>query len=1096
MPQIQSEIGNSYLERKENTPNDALTRLMNDPEIPAQGVSPASPNEAKFEEVPFEGKYPNLYGMYGAAKEIGKSMLPWVKYIDPEEREKFSQLSVQQQTRDLLLEDLNFALLGRWKPIEQAVKTIGGAALETFLPKTYAALVKPRTISGVVKSVMPEVKPDVLPAVTPAEVPTLKQALTSEEIIKPPSPLPEVGAKEATPKAVGGVGKYTKISEAIRAAEATGNKDKYFIRFDTKDYAIGDTLPKSRKWAEDGPTEKILSGTSAIDPRYPFKKQFGVSGADLTSYEGNVYLVKGKISRRGHDEGEVILKDPVVLEKLPAPSPLPEAGVKGGGAVPPPDIPVIESDDVFSQIKKLADNWDAIIDTQRRGARPHELARAEGELLGMTPADARAISPGTAMNDSQAAALIGTVNKVATKVQAAAVKAIETGSPADMKTFLKKFLALGEVDPARWGVRTEAGRSLSIMNEPISGINQYLDQFSNALKASETMTPERLAKMVSELKDAGALAKLSVKAAKAGPVDMIMETWINGLLSGPVTHSANISGNILTMILQPAVRLGAAISGKTLPGEAAIPMGESAHMLYGMVMGIKDAFRMAGKSFMTGKPEHGAATKLDWRKAITGENMGFSEGSDIARAVDLLGETVRLPGRALMAEDEFFKSVATRMEIHARAYREGIANGFEREDLASFIAEETRNPSGEIKNAAQEFAKYVTYQKDLGEAGKAFQNFVSSHPSLKVIFPFVRTPINIFKFAGEMTPLAPFSSAIRSDIAAGGAKRDLALSKIALGTSMMTAVASYVAEGKITGGGPSNPVMRAALMRTGWQPYSIKIGDKYYQYGRLEPLATILGVAASGVEIAGEIENDDIDYEKIPSAIMMAISKNVVNKTFLQGIANLVSAIEDPDRYGSRYIQNLAGSTVPAMSAQITRSIDKDMKSVNSIIDTVKSRVPGWSKDLPLRLDLWGEPLELDTWGPMILSPVRKTTAKESQADQEIWRNKVPISMPSKHINGVELTPQEYNRFVELAGRDAKATNGLGAKEAIETMISSSNYDRQSDGPDGGKALMLKTQIYLYRELAKKMLLEEYPDLKDKMRAKLQDKQAAMMPNF
>ena len=49
---------------------------------------------------PFGAKHPNLYGIYGAGKEVGKQILPYIKYIDPEERQKFLKLSQQHQTRE------------------------------------------------------------------------------------------------------------------------------------------------------------------------------------------------------------------------------------------------------------------------------------------------------------------------------------------------------------------------------------------------------------------------------------------------------------------------------------------------------------------------------------------------------------------------------------------------------------------------------------------------------------------------------------------------------------------------------------------------------------------------------------------------------------------------------------------------------------------------------------------------------------------------------------------------------------------------------------------------------------------------------------
>jgi hypothetical protein len=1105
MPEINNDIGSSYQERRDNTPNAALQRLMAEPPTDAAGKPQVTPG--KQEELPFMAKHPNLYGMYGAAKEVGKSLLPWVKYIDPEEREKFSQLSTEQQTRDLLMEDLNFALLGRWKPIESAVKSIGGAALETFMPKTYARLIAPIGKKGVAAAPKEAIPPAEAP---PIETPPVKAGEVSPkaEIVEPGATL---GGNQPLTLYHGTNADFATFDNSLQYSR--GQMGMHLGDKEAAGNIFGDTPPKRiipievdiknplrledlGAWqgadVVEMVNEKIGSKLPLSAPDSAIREAIKKAG-----YDGVVYENKFESSIDGVASDSYIAFSPKQI-KL-SPSPLPEAGAKSGGNVPPVtpiDIPVIDSDDAFKQVQKLADEWDNIIETQRRGTRTHLQARQEGALLGMTPDDAKAITPGTAMNDGQASALIDVVNGVANEVHGLAKKAVETGTPEDMQSFLKKFLALGEVDPARWGVRTEGGRTLSVMNEPISGINQYLDQFSNALQASGTMTPERLAKMVSDLKDVGSLAKIAGKAAKQGPVDMLMEVWINGLLSGPVSHAANISGNTLTMLLQPATRFGAAVSGAVLPGEQAVPFGESAHMLYGMVMGLKDAFRLSGKALIEGKPTRGDATKLDWKAAITGENMGFSEGSDIGRAIDLLGETVRLPGRALMAEDEFFKAIAYRMELHARAYREGVANGFEREDLTRFIAEETRNPSKEISNAAEEFAKYVTYQKDLGQTGQALQALVATHPTLKIILPFVRTPANIFKFAGEMTPLAPFSNAVRQDIAAGGAKRDLALSKIALGTSMMTVVASYVAEGKITGAGPSDPELKAALLRTGWQPNAIKIGKNYYQYGRLEPISTLLGIAASSAEIAGQVDTGDIEYDKLPSAVIMAISKNVVDKTFLQGVTKIIEAIEDPDRYGKRYIRGMAGTVVPALSAQAARSMDKDIKAVNSVMDSVKSRIPGFSKDILSRLDLWGEPIKIDTWGPMIVSPVRKSEIKESPADSEIVNNKVQITMPDRHINGVELTPKEYNRFVELAGRDAKGPQGMGAKEAVETLIQSPNYQRQSEGPDGGRALMLKTTIYAYREMARKMMLQESPELAEKVMEGLQKKQQSMTAQY
>ena len=74
------------------------------------------------------------------------------------------------------------------------------------------------------------------------------------------------------------------------------------------------------------------------------------------------------------------------------------------------------------------------------------------------------------------------------------------------------------------------------------------------------------------------------------------------------------------------------------------------------------------------------------------------------------------------------------------------------------------------------------------------------------------------------------------------ARRDLALGKLIAGSMAMAVSADLVMSGSITGAGPTNPKMRNIMRATGWQPYSIKVGDKYYAYNRLDPVGALLGL--------------------------------------------------------------------------------------------------------------------------------------------------------------------------------------------------------------------------------------------------------------
>ena len=91
--------------------------------------------------------------------------------------------------------------------------------------------------------------------------------------------------------------------------------------------------------------------------------------------------------------------------------------------------------------------------------------------------------------------------------------------------------------------------------------------------------------------------------------------------------------------------------------------------------------------------------------------------------------------------------------------------------------------------------------------------------------------------------------------------------------------------GIVTGRGPSDRRERQAMERGGWQPYSIKVGDRYFAYNRLDPIGMSLGLSADMVEILANMDDDealgDAEVERTQAAIVMSIANNVMNKTYM-----------------------------------------------------------------------------------------------------------------------------------------------------------------------------------------------------------------------
>lgn len=761
-------------------------------------------------------------------------------------------------------------------------------------------------------------------------------------------------------------------------------------------------------------------------------------------------------------------------------------------------------DDIKDAIGKTAKMYAGRIEEARRGVKTNVATRELADNLGMTVDTLLQRRSGQAFNAEEALGarrllVASGENLMASSKKASAANAGDVDKFA-FRRMLSVHLAIQEQVS---GMTAEAGRSLQQFRIMASGAAGQAKAIKEALELADGKVPtEQLALMVSKLDRPEALNTFARQASKATTTDMLLEAWLNGLLSGPQTHVVNTLSNSLYAFWQIPERALAA-QFRQLSGGDGVAVGEATAQVYGAVKGMRDGLTLAWDAVKKGEPSDAMAKiELAKHRAITKEALEVS--GSLGRAVDLLGETVRLPGRFLMAEDEFFKSVGYRMELHALAFRQASSEGLTGEKAAKRIAGIIANPPEHISLAAMDAGRYQTFTKSLGPTGSTFQALMNKAPALRVVFPFVRTPINIMKGAGERTPLAFMSKAIRADIAAGGARRDLALAKISLGSMVMATVADFAASGQITGGGPTNPHLRAAKIRQGWRPYSVLIDGTYYAYNRADPLGTVFGVAADMTDMMGQLPQNEAD--DAAAALVMAISNNVINKTWMESLSQAVALFNQVSPEvgtvkGEAYIKNLLGTAVPSLFAQIERAVDPTVRDTHSgdlmggVLNQIKSRVPGWSNDLPPVRNFWGEPVELKGGlGPDIMSPIYTSEIVTSPVDEEIERLQLPLAIPGRLLApGVELSPQEYDRYIELFGHAAEnPATGAGLKATLETVIATPQYRHASDGPDGGKARILSEYVHVFKLLAKTQLLMENPDLAALVKVTA-DEQAALL---
>lgn len=624
------------------------------------------------------------------------------------------------------------------------------------------------------------------------------------------------------------------------------------------------------------------------------------------------------------------------------------------------------------------------------------------------------------------------------------------------------------------------------------------------------------------------------------------EYWINAILSSPKTHAINMSSNAIMTLITPMEMI---IGGSIRMNGSVIREGIDTYI--GLYKYAMDSFRLLGHSVKENKNYLDETTKIDLptKEAIGG----------------VTGKIVRTPSRLLGAEDEFFKQINYRAKLYARAMQlTRVKLGDGKIKKAEFAEEvetifATGFEKGDVKfgkgtnDYALAYAQDNTFTRGLSDkikpqdGGKAFkrsslgsivQDTTNSHPALKQILPFVRTPVNILRTTWERTPLLNLAQREYREKIFNGLPHEKAQAwgKMAVGSVLYTTAVGLAVGGKISGGGSRDYQIRKQQIDAGWRPYSYKNSDgEWISYERLDPWGMFLGLTADFAELRHFISDEDADklaysmkaleMQKlfpdgmsseemsdeiletlnpdfdVPQYLFQGIAsagKNVVNKTYLKGISEILEAIQTGDTNNSRllkYTQNKLGSFVPNIMKKMLN--DPYYRELNGVMDGLKAGIPYFNETLEPKYDYKGEKSErTGTFLDNLANPFSTFKDEELLLEDEIARLNVRFPPPDSKMGGngnIEMKDfknsegksafLEYNELIgtlKLGNNFESTTIKSEAKtlrQKLEETIQSDAYQNLEDTVSfdnqsykGGKVAMLQNIISNYRKQAKKEL--------------------------
>lgn len=725
----------------------------------------------------------------------------------------------------------------------------------------------------------------------------------------------------------------------------------------------------------------------------------------------------------------------------------------------------LESPQDIGQALKIAENVAGGFDAAKRGKISFAETQALAQDLGMTADDLLARRKGQAFSAEEAYAARAILAKSSNELvnMAKRLRSIgeDPGSEA-LASFRKALVRHAAIQEQVSGMTAEAGRALSAFRMAADSRDvpgRVLEGLANSGGSARRL--KEAADAIIDLEaDPTNLNRFIEKASKPKFSDRAQEIWYNYLLSGPQTHAVNILSNTMTalgQIPEHAIAAGVGATRRAISREATdrVLFSELGARTLGLMQGTKEGLRQFARAFRTGESAD-FVTKMEQQtqKAVPG----------------MMGEILRVPTRLLTAEDELFKAMARRMELSGLAVRQAAKEGRTGQEGKDRIAELLANPTDEMMEKALDYGRYLTFQRPLGDGlAGGLSRITQNQPMFKAVLPFIRTPTNLIKFTAERSPLAPMVKEWRRDFAAGGARRDLAIAKVMVGSGMGATIAELASKGIVTGSPPSDDNQRRLMMANGWQPYSIKIGDQYYSYRRLDPFAMTFGTAADLATMGNGMT--DKQREKGAALWTASVVANLASRTWLSGVTDALEALQDPERYSGNFIKRLIGSaTVPTGSAQIARTIDPTMRETPDIPTYMSSRMPGHSDELFPKRDVWGQPIVAEGGvGPDILSPIWTTTDRKDPITEEALRVGATITPPKKG----DLTGEQFDKLQPVIG--------TLARKWIGELIGSPEYkamDRETQADEIGDVMEAARKEAKAHVLGGEPLDDERPEKK------------------
>ncbi|WP_038164968.1 hypothetical protein [Verrucomicrobium sp. BvORR106] len=617
----------------------------------------------------------------------------------------------------------------------------------------------------------------------------------------------------------------------------------------------------------------------------------------------------------------------------------------------------------------------------------------------------------------------------------------------------------------------------------------------------------------------------AIATRRSTAFDKIIEYWKAAILSGPQTQVVNIASNAIFQGYDqwikrlPEATINSILKRFGAGSPEAPSLSEFGSMVRAFVPALAQASRNALRAFA-----NESQVFMTYARGVTsGTDILGNEWQQMPPAVKgRLGTIMRgISFRLLNTADEFFKSTSGYVELAAAAHRIAKAEGLSGAAYESRVARLVGEHGSEAWQRAGDYATKATFQNKLGSGKRAVDtldaagvllNRLKTERGIKAldfIVPFVQTPANIFKQGLDYSPMGSFLAVIdmlreynahrRNKQAYGADVANQMAGEIYNRARMvqdlaqqMVAWSAYFAIRGVLGDHEDDDDLPYLTGSAPWQPgktgerelgyrtvpaQSIRIGDQWYSYARIEPFASALTTMVDAAK------SDDL------TTFLSTTVGQLKDKTFLSGISDMMDMIGDPGRYGNKVLARTLTGFIPNLILQPIRNADPVVRDTQPPKDlgfftelAMRMQFNVLPQTAPPRVDVWGRPVMKNNGDQFnqpatdipyrILSPVRSGQTDASlPVDRYLlaYNTKFPDSTwaPAPMDKSIQATINGKKVSLRLSDAEWTEMHVQAGQAALKAL--GSNWDANNPTEEGKRRIQDTLEQFrrLYRDTMK-----------------------------